>query len=220
MIGAEVKQRREGDSADSSHKNSCLSHLAQDGRVCRITLLIIIFLVLAISIAIRGGFFGQDLSYHLHFTDMVFSGTPPWRIHGSADPMLLYAIGALSEMLSWPNSTVLFASLLFCIENALAAFLLWRCAKRLLPRTYDAWYVAFLVTLPVFVITSVVFASDALVLLPFAVYCISAIRLLEERGVSGVIPLSLAACIAQIIGGLAKFTAVSLVPASALLSLY
>ena len=108
--------------------------------------------------------------------------------------MLLYAIGALSEMLSWPNSTVLFASILYCIENALAAFLLWRCAKRLLPRTYNAWYVAFLVTLPVFVITSVVFASDALVLLPFAVYCISAIRLLEEHSIFRCHP-SVAGCL-------------------------
>jgi hypothetical protein len=180
--------------------------------------IIFCYLLLAFHIVLKGGYAAQDFGTHVGLTFNILSGVRPWNLASSlseiplTNPPLLYLIGAaLTKLLGDPEGGAASAGLL-TVCNAGSLYVLWRLVRPVLSDTWSLWLLAFLATLPAYVITSLAYAPDALTILPFLAYCALNMKLLQAP-----IPSKktlAASCLVQIVGGLSKFTFIALGPVS------
>lgn len=181
--------------------------------------ILLIYLSLAAHIIMNGGYLAQDFKLHIGFTRDILSGTSPWDLKGGTNPPLLFILGAgIISIFGEYYGLPIVAGLLAAI-NAISIYLLWRICRSLFSDVWRLWFIAFIATLPAFVITSVVYAPDALSILPFFGYCALNLRLLRHAP-QNPYPIVVSSCLIQIVGGLSKFTFIALAPASLFLVIY
>ena len=150
---------------------------------------------------------------------MILNGKPlPW---GIPDPVGLYLLASVFiKMFSWKYGIPLL-SLFASICTAICLFLIYRLMRDFTSPKWSALTLAYFATLPVLVTTSVVFASDGFILLPFFLYSFLLYHLLlgaKERNKFPWVVIVIAAI--QIIGIFIKFTYLALIPASFLAAIF
>ena len=173
-------------------------------------MIVAIYLALAFSIVAAGGFRAQDFDAHVGFLTRGLTGR--WYLKGLTNPPLLYLFAAaMVRLVGWGSALSLVAGT-FALLNAVSLVILWRCAARVLSLGGSLLVMAWIATLPAFVTTAVVFAADALVILPFTLFCYLNLRLLEAVRPSAA--LLVASSIAQIAGCLSKYAFIGVAPAA------
>jgi 4-amino-4-deoxy-L-arabinose transferase-like glycosyltransferase len=182
------------------------------------------YLWLAIHIVMNGGYQAQDNGLWFKFSREILFGTSSWVFNPSlseipvTNPPLLYILGAISTRTFGDPYGFKIVAMLLALLNLASLYLLWRLVRPVLSDSWNLWFVAFMATLPAYVITSVVYAPDALTILPFLGYCALNIKLVQDRALST--RTLVASCIVQIVGGLSKLTFVALGPASFFMAVY
>jgi hypothetical protein len=173
-------------------------------------LIVGVYLTLAFSIVAAGGFRAQDYDAHIGFLERGLTGG--WYLKGLTNPPLLYLFAAaMIRLVGW-GSALSVVSATFALLNAASLVILWRCAARVLTLRGSLLVTSWIATLPAFVTTAVVFASDALVILPFTLFCYLNLRLLESIRPSAA--LLVASPIAQVAGCLSKYAFIGVAPAA------
>ena len=148
-----------------------------------------------------GGFRAQDYDAHVGFLERGLTGR--WYLKGLTNPPFLYLFAAaMVRLVGWGSALSLVAAT-FALLNAVSLVILWRCAARVLSLRGSLLVTTWIATLPAFVTTAVVFAADALDILPFTLFCYLNLRLLEAVRPSAA--LLVASSIAQIAGCLSKY---------------
>jgi hypothetical protein len=178
-----------------------------------------IFLWLCVRLILNKAYIGQDYFQHLDYVRLFLKGdTLPW---GIPDPFGIYLMASLFiELASWKFG-IKFFSLVASISVGFCLFLVYRLMRDFVDSRLAFISYAYFSTLPVLVTTSVVFAADGLVLLPFFSYCYLIYRLLSGDIKENHFPWIVALiAIVQVVGIFIKFTYISLIPATILVSIY
>ena len=182
------------------------------------------YLWLAAHILLNGGYLAQDNGKWVHFSKDIILGTSSWVFNPSlsdlpiTNPPLLFVLGAIAIQTFGEPYGIKIVSWLLAFLNLASLYLVWRLVRSVLAESWNFWFVAFTATLPAYVITSVVYAPDALAILPFLGYCALNIRLMHEKGPAT--RTLVASCLVQIVGGVSKFTFIAFAPASLLMAVY
>jgi hypothetical protein len=146
-----------------------------------VRLILAVFAVVAFN-GIRNGLSqGQDFSIHVTNTRRLMYDPDKWFTADATNRPLLYWIG--EECLKFTNDryTYQLASMIFCGAGALALGLLHDAMRRLVGSpVLRVAALALLAFLPVTIVTTVVYAADTVVLLPFALGGWGVMRCLEE----------------------------------------
>jgi hypothetical protein len=169
-----------------------------------------VYLALAIGVVIAGGFRAQDFDAHVGFLERYLEGR--WYLKGLTNPPLLYLYSMAFVRLAGRAYAFPFISASFALLNTVSVVLFWRCATRVISARGSLMVTAWIATLPAFVTTTVVFASDALVILPFTLFCYLNLRLLEAEAPAGV--LLVASPLTQVWGCLSKYAFIGVAPAA------
>lgn len=179
----------------------------------------VLYLTLALSIVAKGGFLAQDFFIHLTFARRLFSGSFASELAGATNPPLLFLLAATAMRIFGEVLGIKLLAVAFAFLNCCALHLFWLCSARLLPQAPRLLALLFTATLPAFVTTSVVFAADALVCLPFFAFCYINLRLLEAPQ-QPTIKMLIGSSAVQVLGGLAKFSFLGIAPAALIFSGY
>jgi hypothetical protein len=180
-------------------------------------LIYVVFFLTGLHLIADGGYFGQDFDYHRKLTARLLANPVGFSYLGSADPPLLYAIGAVFLLVFGDGTWAATSVILLCL-NVASLHLCYLIAKRICRSDAVLFMgMSFLAWLPLTVITSVVFASDALTPAPFFgfVYCL--VRILEARDRAEFWRYCWFALATMLFAAVAKYTLVVLAPASVLL---
>jgi hypothetical protein len=178
-----------------------------------------IFIWLCIRLILNKAYIGQDYFQHLDYVRLFLKDESlPW---GIPDPFGIYLLASLCiKIVGWKFGIKVF-SFIVCICVGYSLFLIYRLMKEFVtPRVAFLGYIYFS-TLPVVVITSVVLAADGLVLLPFILYCYLTYKFLKNCDQEDHFPWNVIfISVVQVFGILIKFTYISLIPVSILISLF
>jgi hypothetical protein len=130
-------------------------------------LILAIFVGVALDTVRLGATYGQDFGTHDFGTRQLLAHPDHWFVNSTSRP-LLYWIGGISIQVTHDRHAFRVASVCFILLGAAALGLLHRASFRLIrsPALRVA-AIALIAFLPVTVITTVVYASDTLALLPF-----------------------------------------------------
>jgi hypothetical protein len=182
--------------------------------IYKITHLIIyaLYLFFSFTIISNDGFKAQDFATHIGFVHKIISGINPLKISYETNPPLLFIIGATVIRTYGESLGLKVVASVFAILNCLSLHFLWLCSRLLLSYKISLIALLLIATLPSFVTTSVVFASDALVFFPFYLFCYLNVRLLESNHEPH-ISILLASSLSQILGGLIKYSFLGIAPA-------
>ena len=180
--------------------------------------IIFIYIFMCMRLILTNGGIGQDYNQHLDYLALLMHGKPlPPQI---PDPFGLYYLAYFSTNIFGPVFGVPMLSLVACIGIAGCLILINNVIKRYMDGNMQHLCLLYLSTLPVFVTTSVVFASDSFVMIPFFVFCYLAYLFIKDIQSDQVLIRAIAIGIVQILGIFFKFTFISLVPPSILLSIF
>ena len=123
------------------------------------------YFCLVTRIITNEGYRAQDFELHLRLTQEILSGKSRWEVEGTTNPPLLY-MAALSMRAFGELWGIKIAAMLLALLNLVGLYLLSKLVRPLLSDSWKLWFVAFTATLPAYVITSVVYAPDALTIFP------------------------------------------------------
>lgn len=182
-------------------------------------LALFIYIWLTTRLIMNHSYVGQDYNQHMDYIRLILSGEKyPF---GLPDPPFLYIIGSLFvKLFGWRLGVPIY-SMFVVIMNCFGLYILYGILKEYLEARWRNIFILFFACLPVFVITSVVFAADGLVFFVYIFYISIVIKLFKSNARSeNLIKTSLSLAFIQILGTLLKFTFLSLVPGSFLIALF
>ena len=163
------------------------------------------FVALAANAVSHGTTYGQDFPLHEAET-LKFQEGPRWFFLDPTSRPLLYAVGSLCLRLAGASGFAL-ASYVFVALAVVALCLLHDALRSFVDApVVRLSAIALIAFLPVTVVTTVVYASDALALLPFALTAWSLLRCLTPAQSRETASAALVCCIALCLGNLAKAT--------------
>jgi hypothetical protein len=178
-----------------------------------------LYVWLTTRLIMNHSYVGQDYNQHMDYIRLILSGEKyPF---GLPDPPLLYLLGSLFVKIFGWRLGVSFYSIFVVVMNCFGLYILYEILKEYLEEKWRNLFILFIACLPVFVITSVVFAADGLVFFVFILYTCAAMKLFKTNAISeDLIKISLLLAFIQVSGTLLKFTFLSLVPASFLIAIF
>jgi hypothetical protein len=172
-----------------------------------VVLLLGLFVAVGINNILNQAFVGQDFSFHVGCTNQLLGRPDAWFAQDVTNRPLIYWIAVDGIYLTDNRAAFEFAAAVFLLLNTGALWLLHDSSRRFIGNAgLRVAALALIAFAPVTLITTVVFAADAMAMPPFALLCWSLIRWSEvpsER--SGVAYAALAGC-ALAVGNFAKFT--------------
>ncbi len=172
-----------------------------------VRVLLAVFAVVAFN-GIRNGLSqGQDFSIHVANTRRLMYDPDKWFTADVTNRPLLYWIGGACLKFSHDRYTYALASMIFTAAGALALGLVHDAMRRVInsPVVRVAG-LALLAFLPVTIVTTVVYAADTVVLLPFALAGWSVMRSLEEDSDRRAVGFAALAGLAFAVGDFSKAT--------------
>lgn len=175
------------------------------------------FFLTGVRLIAAGGYHGQDFDYHCKLADRLLANPVGFSYLGSADPPVLYAIAAVFRLVFGGGAWAATSVVLLCL-NLASLHLCYLIAKRIC-RSDAVMFMgmSFLAWLPLTVITSVVFASDALTPAPFFAYVYCLVRILEAQDRAVFRRYCWYALGTMLFAAVAKYTLVIFAPASVVL---
>ncbi len=177
-----------------------------------------LYLYISLYIVFRDGYKAQDFEGHLDNAKLILSGISPWDLKAT-NPPLLYLSAAFFIKLFGELNGMKYLAILFTLLNAFGFYFFWYCLKDLFTKKFSLIVFGFLISIPAFISTSLIYSADALVLLPFFLFCFLNMKMLKSRKAPS-LKILLGSCLTQIVGGLSKFTFIGLAPAAGLITLY
>jgi len=176
-----------------------------------------IFVFMGIHLIGQGAYHGQDFGYHCLWVQQLSHDPFSFPYFGSTNPPMLYILGALALQVFGTPAWLCAISLFLLLINLLALHLCYLIAKRICSsNTVLLAGMYFIALLPFTLITSVVFASDALTPFFFYLYVFCWIRMAEDASSDSYQRHSRIAALAMLFGALSKYTFVVFIPISIL----
>lgn len=159
-------------------------------------------------------YMGQDFYRHMLFTLNVLNHPGHWFYGDTTNRPLIFWIGGLCHWLSGDKAPFMLASLCCVVFNAVALWLLHDSSRRFIASpVLRVAALALIAFLPVTLISTVVYAGDAVAQLPFALLCWSLLRGVQVSTRRAIWGYALLAGTALCLGNFAKFTFIVLPPA-------
>ena len=163
--------------------------------------------------------FGQDFLLHSTATEALLADPSKWFPQDFTHRPLLYWIGGLGHWLTHGKAPYETAAVIFVFMNTLALHVAHATTRGFIA---SPWLriagIAFVAFLPSTQVTAVVYAADALSLLPFVLTIWALWRSLESRSVRASAGYAIVAGLALCVGNFAKFSLV-LLPTAAVVAI-
>jgi len=184
-----------------------------------VAIIIFAYLWICVRLILNKGYIGQDYFQHLNYVRLILNNES--LQFGIPDPFGLYYLAAFAiHLFSWKYGLMIL-SFLIAILISVSLLLLFKITRQIMCTTMCTLSLAYIATLPVLVTTSVVLASDGLVLFPFFLYCYFTYGLLKKGVTDDKIPFVVVLIsMIQVIGIAIKFTYISMIAASFFVSWY
>lgn len=172
-----------------------------------VRLILVAYLVIQLNNIHNSAYIGQDFSFHADATDGALTNPGRWFNLDITERPLIHWLGAACRVFTHNQYTYQLASLLCVLLSILALWLLHDCSRMFIRRpVLRVAGLAFVVFLPVTIVTAVVYAADTVVLLPFVLTCWSLSRALQATTLRTAAVYALLACVGSVAGEFAKFT--------------
>lgn len=182
--------------------------------------LLALFVAVGLNSIHHDAFIGQDFSFHVGCTNRLLAHPGDWFAQDFTNRPLIYWIALDGMWLTGDRAPFAFAATVCVLLNAGALWLLHDCLRRCIGApVLRVTALALVATLPVTLITTVVFAADAVAQPPFALLCWSLMRWSEAASSRAAAGHAALAGAALIIGDFAKFTFIGLPAAVAIIAL-
>ncbi len=179
-----------------------------------VLLLLTVFAVFQANGIHNEAYIGQDYLFHLANTKDFIAEPSFWVAQDDTSRPLLYWLGGLGHVLTggrWTYEAV--ACLTTALAVAALGFLHAGSRRGVADPRLRVAALALIAFVPVTQVTAVVYAADALTLLPFAAACWSLARSVEAEDSRAALTYGLGAGAALVLGNLAKLTFAFLCPA-------
>jgi hypothetical protein len=139
------------------------------------------FLLVCLWVINNNGWCGQDFNFHLYYTQQLFRNPYDWVYLDTTSRPLYCWIGLACFKLEPGASGFRLVSILFSISGAAALFLMHTASRRFIRSPLlRCSALTLIASLPVTVITTVVYAEDTVTLFPFVLGCWSLVKALES----------------------------------------
>lgn len=172
-----------------------------------VTALLALFAIVGLNAIGNDAFEGQDYGFHVASTLRLVHHPDAWFAQDITNRPLIYWIGVNGFHLTSGRAPFAFASAVFLLLNTGALWLLYDCTRRFIARpALRLACLALVAFLPATLVTTVVYAADAMVQPPFALLCWSLLRWHEAATDRESIAFATLGGLALAIGNFAKFT--------------
>ena len=169
----------------------------------------IVYAFLAGLIVNYEGYKAQDFGTHFGYVEKILSGIPVFSVDYGTNPPALFYLTSIYIKIFGLVSGLNYLIISFIIINCISLHIFWLCISKLLPEREAYYCLLFSATLPSFVATSVVYAGDALVFIPFFLFCYCCLLILEDDKKLN-IKIVIIICLIEMISGLIKYTLIIL----------
>lgn len=171
---------------------------------------------------LMGGYQAQDFDKWFKYTKVAAYSGVLWvgRLVGEPEPPLFFLSGGTFVRAFGEVVGLKLAGACFIVLNCLSLHLCWICSRRILSDKERIFFLSFVATLPIFVLTSVVYAPDVLCFFFFFLICVLNLCLLDTTNIYKSVALMVASCAIQISGGFTKHTFLGIAPAMLIMSVY
>jgi hypothetical protein len=165
------------------------------------------FLAAGINLILHHAYAGQDFSFHVGHANHLLGRPDDWFAQDLTNRPLIYWIAVDGIHLTDNRAPFAFAAAVFLACNTGALWLLYDSSRRFVRNpVLRLAALALIALVPATLITSIVFAGDAMTLPPFALLCWSLIRWNEATVPRNQARYALLAGAALVVGNFTKFT--------------
>lgn len=176
-----------------------------------------VFVIVGLNHIRTNTIYGQDFLLHSTATENLVANPSQWFPQDFTNRPLLYWIGAGTHWITHGKAAWEVAALVFIIFNTLALWLLHDSLRFLRSPALRIAALAFVAFLPSTQVAVIVYAADAVAVLPFVFVAWALLRALAATTFRGRCGYALLVALGLSIGNFARFTFIGLIPAIAVI---